>query len=316
MATNKTIANNDTFLNTHFGIEIETTGINREQAARAMATVLGGDVYCEGGFYNKWIAIDSKGRKWTAMTDGSVAETYSPNGYSYGHAECVSPKLTYAGDMELLQNVVRALYRAGARPHSSAGIHVHVDAAAFDVPAITRLVKTVRKQETLIAHMGDFENRVAARQWCHPINEDFYRRLTARKTTTLDQLNRAWYGYNNNAPVHYDGSRYHGLNLHNVFFRGTVEFRYFNSTLHAGKVRSYVSLCLALATKAINTRSASGRRREWNRETAAYDGRVLLINLGLIGDEFKAVRDHLLGHLRGNSRSNGRGTPRAARTAA
>lgn len=41
-------------------------------------------------------------------------------------------------------------------------------------------------------------------------------------------------------------SRYHGLNLHSVFSKGTIEFRMFNSTLHAGEVKSYIQLCLLI----------------------------------------------------------------------
>jgi hypothetical protein len=118
----------------------------------------------------------------------------------------------------------------------------------------------------------------------------------------MDDLRKAWYGHNNLNPSHYDQSRYHGLNLHNIFFRGTVEFRWFAATLHAGKIKAYVQLVMAMGCKAINARSASGKaRRELNANTAKYDWRVFLLGLGLIGDEFKTARLHLMANLEGDS---------------
>ncbi|HBP20477.1 MAG TPA: amidoligase, partial [Planctomycetes bacterium] len=54
-------------------------------------------------------------------------------------AEVVSPILRYE-DIETLQEVIRAVRRAGARVDTSCGIHVHVDAARFDAKALRNLV--------------------------------------------------------------------------------------------------------------------------------------------------------------------------------
>jgi len=66
---------------------------------------------------------------------------------------------------------------------------------------------------------------------------------------TKDQLNRIWYGYQNRRPQHFDSTRYYGVNLHNVWYRGTVEFRWFEGTRHAGEVKAYIQLVLAIAAK-------------------------------------------------------------------
>jgi hypothetical protein len=91
------------------------------------------------------------------------------------------------------------------------------------------------------------------------------------------------------------------VNLHNVWYRGTVEFRWFEGTLHAGKVRAYIQLVLAVAAKALNGRAASSRKRRFDPQSARYDFRVFLLHLGLIGDEFKTARKHLLAALPGDS---------------
>ncbi|MFY1824437.1 amidoligase family protein [Myxococcus fulvus] len=132
-------------------------------------------------------------------------------------------------------------------------------------------------------------------------------------------MNEAWYGRRNLAPQRYDSSRYHGLNLNSLFFRGTIEFRYFNGSLHAGEVKAYVQLVLALAARALASKAASSKRREFNPATAKYDFRVFLLHLGLIGEEFKTARTHLLKKLEGSAAwkgqrrdrrgSGGEGTP-------
>ena len=100
---------------------------------------------------------------------------------------------------------------------------------------------------------------------------------------------------------------YHGLNLHSVWFRGTVEFRWFEATLHAGTVKAYVQFVLALAAKALKAKAAAARKRKITPESSKYDFRVLLLRLGMIGDEFKTARHHLLADLDGSAAwKNGR----------
>ncbi len=45
--------------------------------------------------------------------------------------------MTYA-DLETLQEVVRAVRKAGAKVDASCGIHIHVDAARFDAAGLVR----------------------------------------------------------------------------------------------------------------------------------------------------------------------------------
>jgi len=128
---------------------------------------------------------------------------------------------------------------------------------------------------------------------------------------TREQMNRIWYGYHNHHPQHYDQTRYHGVNLHNVWYRGNVEFRWFQATLHAGKVKAAVQFVLAIAAKALNSRGASSRKREFDPASAKYDFRVFLLHLGLIGDEFKSARKHLLNAMPGDAAwKNGRPKPK------
>lgn len=275
-----------------FGIEIETVGQTRPVVCDAIKSVVGGRIEHTGGYYDVYTVVADDGRKWKAMTDASLSASTTYQ------AEVVSPILHY-GDIETVQNVVRAIRtQAHARVDSSCGIHIHVGSRSFSPNALRNLVKIVNKQEALIEHALGTSNRS---RWCRSIDSAFLARIEAQRPSNLDDINAAWYGYHNYHPTHYDQTRYHGLNLHNVWFRGTVEFRWFAGTLHAGKVKAYIQFILALCNKAIKARSASAKKRTLNTATAKYDFRVFLLNLGLIGDEFKTCRLHLMAKLSGSA---------------
>ncbi|MGE0326979.1 MAG: amidoligase family protein [Polyangiaceae bacterium] len=275
--------------NLRFGIEIETVGKNRETLARALQSVVGGTLVPTA---DRWEVIDSRGRTWRLVPDGSLADRYNSG-------ELVSPILEYS-DIEELQQVVRALRKAGARTDHSTGIHIHVDGARFDAKSTANLVKMVHKQELLLEHaLGVSESR--RRTYCRRIDSEFMRRLEARRPKTLSDISRAWYGNATTSPSRYHHSRYAGLNLNALFFRGAFEFRYFNGTLHAGEVKAYIQLVLALAAKALKSKAASSKRRDFNPATAKYDMRVVLLGLGLIGPEFKTARLHLTKRLAGSA---------------
>ena len=278
-----------------FGIEIETVRRTREQAAAAIHSVVGGTIRHVGylASYDPWEVNDLRGRKWKVVADASLSSVPK-----HLQAEIVSPVLTY-DDIPQLQEVIRAARRVGCRVDSRCGIHIHVDGAVFDTKKLLNLAKTFYKQEELILHaLGIHADR---QRYCRRLSDDFIRRIEQRRPRTLRDLNRAWYGRENTAPQHYDSTRYATLNLHNLWYRNTVEVRAANSTLHAGKVKAYIQFVLALAAKAITARAASSRKREFNPESAKYDLRVLLLRLGMIGDEFKTARMHLMANMSGDA---------------
>jgi hypothetical protein len=275
-----------------FGVEIEVTGQTRRRVAEAVASVVGGTPEYVGGAYDKFRVKATDGRTWQVMRDSSVSGDYHHQG------EVVTPVLRYE-DLETLQNVVRAVRACGAKVDESCGIHIHVGAQSLTASQIANVAKMVYQQEALISPALQIasgrEYRYAKR-----VSAAFLERLRNTPPQTMDDLNRAWFGHFNPTPQHYDESRYHGLNLHSVWYRGTIEFRWFNSTLHAGKVKAYVQLCLKLVAKAASSSRVKAERRETTEATARYDFRVFLLRLGMIGDEFKTARLHLLAHLSGD----------------
>lgn len=80
-----------------FGIEIELTGITRAKAAKIMAKKFGTPEEHAGGGYDAYTATDSQGRKWKAMSDGSITTVNgqgNPAGREYS-CEIVSPICRY-----------------------------------------------------------------------------------------------------------------------------------------------------------------------------------------------------------------------------
>jgi hypothetical protein len=285
--------------NLTIGVEIETIGQSRPTVAAAIQSVVGGTIRHTGDYYGSVMVDAADGRSWRVMSDASL------NASRDLQAEVVSPILRYE-DIDTLQRVVRAIRGCGARVDASCGVHVHIGAAELGVDGVVNLTKLVHKQEHLLhAALGVAAGRLE--RWCRPIDPAFLARIESSRPRTIEDLNRAWYGYHNAQPEHYDPTRYRGLNLHNVHYRSTVEFRYFEGTLHAGKVKAYVQLCYALAMRARDAKAASSKRRPFNPASAKYDFRCFLLKLGLIGDEFKTARLHLLANLEGSAAwKNGR----------
>ena len=283
-----------------FGVELETTGRSRREVAHAIHSVVGGTVEHAGGAYDAWQVTDLRGRTWKVVADASL--TSVPRELQ---AEIVSPVLAY-DDIPHLQEVVRAARRAGCRATPDCGMHCHIDGAAFDGRTLANLAKMVYKQEPLILHaLGVSEARL--QRYTRPIDDEFIRRIEAARPRTTDELNPLWYGQRTTNPEHYHRSRYSGVNLHSYWYRNTLEFRWFHGTTHAGEVKAYVQFCLAIAAKALNTRSASSRKREFSATSAKYSFRCWLLRLGLIGEEFKTARLHLMANMPGSAAwKNGR----------
>ena len=288
-----------------FGVEGEMTGITRRQAAEALAAYFGTSVHYCGTYYDAWGVTDPEGKEWKLMSDSSIrGERKIDFGYRSTsddeyQVEMVTPKLTYA-ELPKLQECVRRVRKAGAKANNSCGIHVHVDAANHNRQSLKNLIGIMYSKEDILFKALQVDP-IRARDYCQKVREPMLRQartLSSDETNDLTQLERVWYEGNVENTDHYNWTRYYALNLHSVFYRGTVEWRCFNSTLHAGKVAAYVNLCLAISAQAIAQRSTVMRKTQSENELFTF--RVWLVRLGLNGEEFKHTRDHLLAHLEGD----------------
>lgn len=291
-----------------FGVEVEMTGITREKAARLVAEVLRTTPsHPESNCYHTRTIADQAARKWKIMRDSSI-EAIRNDGTSEPldeyRVEFVTPPLNYS-DIELLQNIIRKLRENGAKAHSSCGIHIHVDGANHTAVSLRRLVNFMTARQDLIyeaLQIGDHESN-----WCHKLNKTLLDAMKKDKNLTKEKAEEIWYSRANDGYCggidhqHYNATRYHGVNLHSFFTKGTVEFRLFNSTLHAGKIKAYIQFCLAVSAWAITSqekivfRSMDGYTPE---QKVTIMRNILTHRLGLYGDEFKTCRLHLMTPLK------------------
>lgn len=286
-----------------FGIEIELTGITREDAAKVIAEYFGTESYYIGTYYKTYGAKDGKGREWKATFDSSIVaqkkirRQVTSAGEEY-KCEIVSPILTY-DDIPDLQEVIRQLRHRGAFASEKCGIHIHVDASRYTPQTLRNMVNIIASKEDILYRALQIDP--ARLYYCKKVNEKLIETINKKKPKTIEQLKDLWYAEdpNSNRNKHYNSTRYHGLNLHATFTKGTVEFRLFNSTTHAGEIKAYIQFCLAVSHQALTQKSASPRRTVTDNEKYAF--RCWMLRLGLIGDEFKTCRLHFLKHLEGNS---------------
>ncbi len=295
-----------------FGIELETVSRDRGTVARAIQSVVGGEVTHVGGSgsFDPWQVVDSQGRKWQIVADASLTSVPANQ-----RAEVVSPILRY-DDIPELQNVVRAVRRCGATTDDCTGIHVHLSHPDITPKALANLAKLIYKQQDIIyAALG--VNRHRMDRYCKPIDPAFIERITRNPPRTMRQLNTQWYGRYTEYPQRYDSSRYSILNLNGYFLRSAVELRAYSGSLHAGRVKAVILFSMALLARAMNCRGASAKKRKYDPASAKYDMRVFLISaLKMNGPEFKTARAHLLRLMPGDAAwKYGRPTPKAKKPA-
>lgn len=294
--------------NQTIGVEVEMNSITRQKAAKVAAAYFGTGRYentAGRNGYSTWSAWDADGREWKFQKDVSIA------GPDEQKCELVTPILTY-GDIETLQELCRQLRHAGAKSDASrgCGVHIHIGAQGHTPQSLRNLANIMASHESLIAEALKLDRGRMSR-YCRTVDPRFVEQVNRRKPRSMAHLADIWYtsnGASYGRSHHYNDSRYHMLNLHATFTKGTVEFRLFQfdeptaerrGGIHAGQLKSYIQLCLALSQMAKDVRTASPKPQQ--NENPKYAMRTWLLRLGFIGDEFATARDFLTRNLTGDT---------------
>ena len=290
------------------GVEVEMNNITRQKAAKLAAEFFATGRYedtARRNGYSTWSAWDEQGREWKFQKDVSIA------GPDAEKCEMVTPILTYA-DMENLQELIRILRKAGARSDATrgCGVHIHIGARGHTPQSLRNLANIMASHESLIAEALNLDQGRMNR-YCRTVDPNFLEQLNKKKPTNMAALADIWYGTQNadyGRSQHYNSSRYHMLNYHATFTKGTVEFRLFQfdapangklNGLHAGQLKSYIQLCLALSQLAKEVKFASPKPQQ--NENPKYAMRTWLLRMGFIGEEFKTAREVLTKRLSGDA---------------
>lgn len=301
-----TTPNINLIMNTTVGVEVEMTGITRESAARVAASVFGNGsrVTHPGGSYDKWVCIDDRGREWAFVSDGSIYTT----GGRLTSCELNTPPITYAEDMEKLQELIRALRSAGAvsGPEYNCGIHVHVSGKGHTAKTVRNFIHLVYSNDELVRKsLGVTADR---QRWCEPIDRHLVEAV--KNADSLEKLADAWYG--TYAPYegrndHYNRSRYHILNLHRYFSTlgrssNTIEIRAFNASLHAGEIRAYVLLVLSMNASALTQKNILAKKNPiMVAGNESFAMRTWLNRMGWAGEMYKNPHALFIKRLSGDS---------------
>ncbi|MEK7859227.1 MAG: amidoligase family protein [Elusimicrobiota bacterium] len=233
-----------------FGIEIEMVGKTRSMIAKAVAGVVGGGkvehvVDEEDDSLTREDVHAANGAVWRIEDDDSLCAPEQLR------AELVSPVLTTA-DLGTLKNIVATAAATGARTNPYCGVHVHIGAQDATVEDVCRFIDVMIKEEPKLVKDFNCSPR-RLRSFAKPMSPNFIRSFKRRRPKTQEDLERLWYG-RPAAPGQrgdrYHKSRYRGLNLQSYFFRFTIEFRYFDSSLDQNRIEAYVRRCLDIANKA------------------------------------------------------------------
>lgn len=290
------------------GVEIEMNNIRRSRAAEIAADYFGTgrhEYTAQRNGYDTYSAWDAQGREWKFQKDVSI------HGADSEKCELVTPILKYS-DMETLQELIRKLRRAGAKSDATrgCGVHIHIGAKGHTPQTLRNLANIMAGHESLIADALALD-RGRMNRFCRMVDPNFLKQLNKKKPKAMADLADIWYTSQSASygrDHHYNESRYHMLNYHAVFTKGTVEFRLFQfdapadgkkNGLHAGQLKSYIQLCLALSQMAKEIRSASPKPQQ--NENPKYAMRTWLLRLGFIGEEFATARDFLTRNLSGDT---------------
>ena len=262
----KTTKQIEEMMNQTIGVEVEMNNITRTKAAELAAEFFGTGRHehtAGRNGYDTYSAWDGEGREWKFQKDVSI------HGPDSEKCEMVTPILTYA-DMETLQELIRRLRKAGAKSDATrgCGVHIHIGAKGHTPQTLRNLANIMASHESLLASALNLDRSRMSR-YCRTVSKDFLVELNRKKPKTMAALADTWYGSQNadyGRSAHYNESRYHMLNLHATFTKGTIEFRLFQfdapsggkkNGLHAGQLKSYIQLCLALSQLAKQVKTAS-----------------------------------------------------------
>lgn len=306
--TDKTMNQNNEMKKQTIGVEVEMNHITRSGAAKIAADYFGTgrceDTARRNG-YSTWSAWDASGREWKFQKDVSIA------GDDAHKCELVTPILTYS-DIEILQELIRRLRKAGAKSDATqgCGVHIHIGAKGHTPQSLRNLANIMASHESLLAEALNLDHYRMSR-YCRTVDETFLQQVNKKKPTSMAAFADIWYTSQNASygrDHHYNDSRYHMLNYHATFTKGTIEFRLFQfdspadgkrNGLHAGQLKSYIQLCLALSQMAKDAKCASPKPQQ--HDNPKYAMRTWLLRLGFVGEEFSTARDFLTRRLSGDA---------------
>lgn len=203
------------------------------------------------------------------VSDGSLDET---------GVEILTPPASGDQLRGILRATLSTLREANFEATASCGLHTHFDVPDIknDGKTLARLLKTYYATEDILFSMlppSRWHNR-----YCRQLRSEFlYQEF---RVSNMDSLERRWYKVKDKRlrdRLKRDGkgtdTRYNAVNLHSVFYRGTLELRHHGGTINYGKIKNWINLNFLLInyTKGgfdnVELRNFLHRKMDWKKVT-------------------------------------------------
>lgn len=196
--------------------------------------------------------------------------------------EIQTPPATYDKLEKFVVETTKVLKYNGYKGTMACGLHLHFDARDImnDHIKIIQVIKTFYAIEDIIYSM------LPPSRWgthfCQQLSKN-YLYDNFKKQMKKNDAEKEIYKATNMKDISrrknhkYDASRYYGLNIHSIFFRGTIELRYHSGTVEDWKILNWIDITSRIVDYAINT----------------YDEKVIegLFNMPTSWEKFKAFRN-------------------------
>lgn len=208
----------DYAFNRNFGIEIEAYNCTRERLAREL-TAAGINVQVEG--YNHTDHTDH----WKLVTDSSLSGCNT--------FELVSPILHGEQGLEELEKVCWVLDLCNAKVNDTCGLHVHMDAAEFDLTTWKNLILTYKRLEGVIDNFMPHSRR--NNRYCKALSA--ITETSIKSARSISDLRTAFFH-----------NRYHKVNLEAYARHRTVEFRQHGGSTNFTKMSAWIHFLAKMIT--------------------------------------------------------------------
>lgn len=224
-------------------------------------------VYAERDRCARW--NDLAGRLVKAQNSSAIRAGWGLHEDRSCGGEIVSPKMRKSdgafAEIAHICNMVNGMAMETGLPATDGecGLHIHYDATDITAANLSAIFATLHSVEPIIFSIYTDRNNT----FCAPINVDMS--LASRMRKWVPDVRDVWYRPENNskdgnkkytkqfinsteAGNRYDGTRYHGFNIHCYWRIGTIEFRYARGTFDLEKIWAFYELCSAIIEHAIS----------------------------------------------------------------
>ncbi|MCL5991549.1 MAG: amidoligase family protein [Bacteroidetes bacterium] len=223
-----------------FGVEIEAYGIRKEEVEEELRAA---GIETRNESYNH-----TTRNHWKIVSDGSLT--------GQNTFELVSPKLRGKAGLRQLKTVCLILKGMETKVNKSCGLHIHFDAAEFDIKTWKRLYKNYAKLELHIDSFMAPSRRGSINQFCKSLR-------VANFENKIDDVSNLEYmetGLRMIETKITGGNRYFKLNSQSYWRHKSVEFRQHAGTVQFEKIQNWIYF---LARLIEYSKNAEVRNETW-----------------------------------------------------